>query len=222
MQNLCIFYDNSNVKGYVVLNSIFRPIYLYKDMEMIWMTISLIFLTSVLLTCLAVVGIGAFFVRKKVTAMHGMMFAMSMAMGVGLFFGTLLGILFQGDLLLSTVIGIGAGVLAGAVFGSFYSFLALLDGVLAGVMAGMMGAMLGEMIKPEDWDKTVMIMFTIALSICFLIINEILTCGKKQLIIYRMYQNPFIIGAIFVLLCFFLYSLTPFISKPILPPALHH
>lgn len=185
------------------------------------MTIGLILLTSVLFTSLTVVGIGAFFVRKKVTAMHGMMFAMSMAMGVGLFFGTLLGILFQGDLLLSTVIGIGTGVLAGAVFGSFYSFLALLDGVMSGVMAGMMGAMLGEMIKPEDWDNTVMIMFTIALSICFLIINEILTYGKKQLIFFRMYQNPFIIGAIFVLLCFLLYSLTPFISKPI-PPAPHH
>ncbi|MFS0645619.1 hypothetical protein [Siminovitchia sp. 179-K 8D1 HS] len=186
------------------------------------MTIGLILLTLVLLTCLAAVGIGAFFVRKKVTAMHGMMFAMSMAMGAGLFFGTLLGILFQGDLLLSTVIGMGTGVLAGAVFGSFYSFLALLDGVLSGVMAGMMGAMLGEMIKPEDWDKTVMIMFTIALSICFLLINEILKCGNKQLIFFRIYQNPFIIGTLFVLLCFFLYSLTPFISKPITPPGLHH
>ncbi|RST76105.1 hypothetical protein D4T97_004760 [Siminovitchia acidinfaciens] len=185
------------------------------------MTKGLAFLVSVLLIHFAGVSVSAFIVRKQVTAMHGMLFAMSMAMGIGLFAGTLFVILFQGQLLLSTVIGICIGLITGASIGSYYSFLALLEGMLSGVMAGMMGAMLGEMIDSADWDKAIMTMFTIALSICFLIIYEVFTQWNSQPKWLRLYQNPFIIVLMFSLLCLFIYSQTPFIlnSMPFLSPS---
>ncbi|KRG13953.1 hypothetical protein ACA30_13600 [Virgibacillus soli] len=186
------------------------------------MTMGLVWLFSFLLIGSVGVGLSVFIIRKKVTTMHGMLFAMSMAMGIGLFVGTLFGILLQGQLLLSTVIGIGAGLIAGSIIGSYYSFLALLEGMLSGVMAGMMGAMLGEMVKPEDWDKAIMIMFTIALSICLLIIYEVFSHLKKHHTWNHLYQNPIIIGLIFVIICYFLFSQSPFIIKAIPPPAPHH
>lgn len=221
MQNFSIYYDDLNMSESAVLIPLLHPIYLYK-MEMIKMGTGLVLLVFVLVSFSVALGIFAFVSKEKVTAMHGMMFAMSMAMGMGLFFGTVLGISFQGDLLISTLIGMGTGVLAGVIFGCIYSFLALLDGVLSGIMAGMMGAMLGEMIYPEDWDKTIMIMFTIALVICLLITNEILKYWKNQSICIRIFQNPIIIGSLFILICFFLFSFSPFIPKPILPPIPHH
>ncbi len=186
------------------------------------MIMGLVLLIFVLLICLSGVAVSAYFVRKKVTVMHGMLFAMSMAMGIGLFGGTLFGILFQGDLLLSTVIGIGVGAVAGAIIGSYYSFLASLEGLLSGVMAGMMGAMLGEMVKPADWDKAIMIMFTIAMSISLIVTYEIFNLPKSQRKWIRLYQNPFIMGLLFILLCLFLYTQTPFIPKPMLPKPSHH
>lgn len=186
------------------------------------MTTGLILLISVFFSCFSGVAVCAFFARKIVTVMHGMIFAMSMAMGMGLFAGTLLGIVFQGHLLLSTVVGMGAGAIAGALIGSYFSFFALLEGMLSGVMAGMMGAMLGEMIKPADWDKAIMIMFTFALLICFLLIYEILAFLKEQTKWMRYYQNPVMIGFLFILLCLFLYTQTPFIPKAILPDPFHH
>lgn len=186
------------------------------------MTIGLAFLVSLLLIYFICVLVFAFLVRKQVTTMHGMLFAMSSAMGIGLFGGTLFGILFQGQLLLSTVIGISIGLITGASIGFYYSFLALLEGILSGVMAGMMGAMLGEMVKPADWDKAIMTMFTIALSICFLIIYEIFNYWINQPKWFRFYQNPFITALMFSLICLFLYSQTPFILKSIPLPPPHH
>ncbi|KRG13412.1 hypothetical protein ACA29_08705 [Lederbergia galactosidilytica] len=66
--------------------------------------------------------------------------------------------------------------------------------------------MLGEMVKPEDWDKAIMIMFTIALSICLLIIYEVFSHLKKHHTWNHLYQNPIIIGLIFVIICYFLFS----------------
>ncbi|WP_339162411.1 hypothetical protein [Siminovitchia sp. FSL W7-1587] len=185
------------------------------------MTTGFILLISVFFTCFFGVAVCAFFARKKVTVMQGMIFAMSMAMGMGLFAGTLLGIVFQGHLLLSTAVGMGAGALAGALIGSSFSFLALLEGMLSGVMAGMMGAMLGEMIEPADWDKALMLMFTFALLICFLLAYEILPLLKEQFKWMRYYQNPFLLCFLFFLLCLFLYTQTPFIQKVILPYHFH-
>ncbi|MBS4205047.1 hypothetical protein [Lederbergia citrea] len=186
------------------------------------MTIGLVLLATLLLICSCGAGVSAYIFRKKLTAMHGMLFAMSLAMGIGLFVGLLIGIIYQGNLLLSTVIGMGAGFMTGIIIGSFYSFLALLEGMLSGMMAGMMGAMLGEMIMPTDWDKTIMIMFTIASSICLLIIFEIFAHVKKQSKLIRIYQNPFIIGPIFVLLCLLLYSQAPFFTEWIPHKSPHH
>lgn len=186
------------------------------------MTWGLTIVTVVLLVCSCGVGVTTYIFRKDVSTMHGMLFSMSMAMGIGLFSGTLVGILFQGNLLLSTVIGIGAGFIVGIIIGTFYSFLAIMEGMLSGIMAGMMGAMLGEMVKPMDWDKTVMIMFTIALFICFVITFEILNHVKYQSNWIRIFQNPFVIGPIFIILCIWLFSQSPFFMEMIPNNAPHH
>ena len=129
-----------------------------------------------------------------------MVFSMAMGMSIGLFLGTLCGILYQGQLVLSMVLGIGGGVIAGTTIGSYFSFLALMEGMLSGVMAGMMGAMLGEMAKPGDWDTLIMVIFTISISICFLITYEIINYMKNPHIWIRMYQHPIIMGLIFAFL----------------------
>lgn len=178
------------------------------------MTLGLVLLLSFFSLGTAMVGISAFIVREKVTTMHGMVFAMAMAMSMGLFVGTLSGILFQGHLISSTVIGIGGGIMVGGIIGSYFSFLALLEGLLSGVMAGMMGAMLGDMVKPGDWDILLMVIFTISLSICFMIMHEIMTYVQKRYAWVQIYQSPLIMASIFVLLCFVLFLQAPFILVP--------
>lgn len=186
------------------------------------MTLSLLILCTVLLISSVGVGGFAYIYKKEMTAMHGMLFAMSIAMGSGLFVGTLVGILFKGNLLLSTTLGMGAGFITGIIIGLFYSFLALLEGMLSGMMAGMMGAMLGEMVKPVDWDQTIMIMFTVALSICFLILFEIFHHIKLRGKWILIYLNPIIIGSIFVLLCVILFSQAPFFIEMAAHQSPHH
>lgn len=175
------------------------------------MTTGLIILIAFLLTCSAGVINFSFYTRRKVTTMHGMIFSMSMAMGVGLFTGTIIGLLYRDELLLATVIGMATGVLVGGVIGSFYSLLAMMEGILSGVMAGMMGAMLGVMIKISDWDKGIMVMFTIALAICCLNIYEMLSYVHHRNFIVRIFRNPLFIGIGFVLVCLLFYTQSPFI-----------
>ncbi|MBW8351042.1 hypothetical protein K0H71_16575 [Bacillus sp. IITD106] len=151
--------------------------------------------------------------RKKLSNMHGMLFTMSIAMGIGLFSGTLMGIFFQDNILLATVIGMGFGSIIGIFMGIFFSFLAVFEGLLSGVMAGMMGAMLGVMLKPMDWDRIIMIMFTIVVFICLMILFEVFTYIKKRNFLINILQNPFLAGLIFFLLCYFLFLQAPFLNK---------
>ena len=186
------------------------------------MTFGLVNVIIVILVCLCGVFVSGYMFREKVSQMHGMLFSMSMAMGIGLFVGTLVGILFQGNLLMSSLLGIGAGFIVGTIIGTFYSFLAVMEGMLSGIMAGMMGAMLGEMVKPIDWDKTIMIMFTMVLFICFLVIFEIFNHVKYQSNWIRIYQNPFVFGPIFILVCLLIYSQAPFFTAMIPHNGPHH
>ncbi|MBS4219897.1 hypothetical protein KHA96_16410 [Bacillus sp. FJAT-49711] len=174
------------------------------------MSNSLILLSFLLLVFLLGAGISVFMVRKKVSNMHGMLFTMSIAMGIGLFAGTLMGILFQDNMLLATVIGMGVGSIIGILMGMFFSLLAVFEGLLSGVMAGMMGAMLGVMLKLMDWDRIIMIMFTIVVFICLMILFEVFTYMKKRNLFIAILQNPLLVGPIFILLCYLLFLQAPF------------
>ncbi|MCR2822232.1 hypothetical protein [Lederbergia panacisoli] len=174
------------------------------------MSNSLILLCFLLFAISAGTGISAFIVRKKVSSMHGMLFTMSISMGIGLFAGTLMGILFQDNMLLATVIGMGVGSVIGIIIGIFFSFLAVFEGLLSGIMAGMMGAMLGVMLSPIDWDRIIMIMFTIVVFISLMILFEVFTYMKKRNFLINILQNPFLVGPLFFLLCYLLFLQAPF------------
>jgi uncharacterized cupredoxin-like copper-binding protein len=102
--------------------------------------------------------------------MSGMIIAMASGMMMGLAVGVIAGILFKGDLFISTVIGAGAGIIIGGLSGIHVGIMGFLDGVLSGLMGGMMGAMLGEMINPSYHEMTTRILFLICLVISFLLI----------------------------------------------------
>ncbi|MBS4208448.1 hypothetical protein [Bacillus sp. FJAT-50079] len=142
------------------------------------MTLGLYALCSILAICF--VGVSLCIYRNHLSVMHGMVFAMAIAMVNGLFAGTLVGILFQGNLFLSTIIGISIGSSAGILIGSFHSIIVILEGALSGVMAGMMGAMLGEMVAATYWDVMMFIMFALALFVYLLIIIEVFKMGKNH------------------------------------------
>ncbi|MFB5763238.1 cupredoxin domain-containing protein [Paenibacillus medicaginis] len=84
--------------------------------------------------------------KEKLTGMAGMMTAMTVGMMSSLALGVQLGIVFQYDLTVPSIIAILFGLGAGYFTGKPVSLMAALDGMLAGIMGGMMGAMLGAML----------------------------------------------------------------------------
>ena len=84
--------------------------------------------------------------QERVTGMTGMMIAMSIGMMSSLALGFQLGIVFDHDLSVPSIIAILFGLGIGYLAGKPVSVLASLDGMLAGIMGGMMGAMLGSML----------------------------------------------------------------------------
>lgn len=84
--------------------------------------------------------------KKSITGMPGMMIAMSIGMMSSLALGFQLGIVFDHDLAVPSIIAILFGLGTGYFTGKPLSILASLDGMLAGIMGGMMGAMLGSML----------------------------------------------------------------------------
>ncbi|MDN4603798.1 MULTISPECIES: cupredoxin domain-containing protein [Paenibacillus] len=84
--------------------------------------------------------------KDRVKGMPGMMIAMSIGMMSSLALGFQLGIVFDHDLAVPSIIAILFGLGIGYFTGKPISVLASLDGMLAGIMGGMMGAMLGSML----------------------------------------------------------------------------
>lgn len=84
--------------------------------------------------------------KSRITGMPGMMIAMSIGMMSSLALGFQLGIVFDHDLAVPSIIAILFGLGTGYFTGKPVSILASLDGMLAGIMGGMMGAMLGSML----------------------------------------------------------------------------
>lgn len=84
--------------------------------------------------------------KERITGMSGMMIAMSIGMMSSIALGFQLGIVFDHDLAIPSIIAILFGLGVGYLTGKPISVLASLDGMLAGIMGGMMGAMLGSML----------------------------------------------------------------------------
>lgn len=130
--------------------------------------------------------------EDKVSTMAGMMAAMSVGMTFGLLAGTALGVIFKGDMFLSTVTGMMVGAVAGGITGVPFNVYALIDGCLSGVMGGMMGAMLGEMIAPEQSETMVKIMFILfvcsQLTMVYILNTDSRKASNRWYL--KFYQNP--------------------------------
>jgi uncharacterized cupredoxin-like copper-binding protein len=112
--------------------------------------------------------------------MTGMIISMFLGMNVGLTAGVTFGIVHQGDLFLSTLLGMAFGTIAGSLCGICFGLLSFIEGLMSGLMGGMMGAMLGEMIAVEQ--ANVFIKIFLLLSICTIFLLIILSTSKKDTI----------------------------------------
>ncbi|MGB3261228.1 plastocyanin/azurin family copper-binding protein [Paenisporosarcina sp.] len=114
------------------------------------------------------------------SSMSGMIVSMYLGMNVGLTAGITFGTVYQGDLFLSTILGMGFGILAGSLCGACFGLLSSLEGIMSGLMGGMMGAMLGEMIAVDQ--ANVFIKIFSLLSSCTIFWIIILSTSKKATI----------------------------------------
>jgi Cupredoxin-like domain len=85
--------------------------------------------------------------KEKLSAMAGMMVAMTIGMMSSTTLGLLVGILLKHDLTTSTMVAVSFGLVAGFIAGIPISLMAAMDGMMAGIMGGMMGPMLGVMLS---------------------------------------------------------------------------
>lgn len=119
--------------------------------------------------------------REKLSCMAGMMIAMTIAMMGSITLGTLLGIVFEDDLVPASMIAILFGMLAGYLAGKPISLMAAMDGMMAGIMGGMMGAMLGVMlIEPERMVWFVIAIYALMMFMLIQLINEESRSKKKE------------------------------------------
>ena len=114
------------------------------------------------------------------SSMSGMIVSMYLGMNVGLTAGITFGTVYQGDLFLSTILGMGFGILAGSLCGACFGLLSSLEGIMSGLMGGMMGAMLGEMIAVDQ--ANVFIKIFSLLSSCTILLMIILSTSNKATI----------------------------------------
>jgi hypothetical protein len=103
----------------------------------------------------------------------GMMVAMAGATMAGLLSGTVLGILFGGNLFLPTELAMLFSLSLGYWLGKPSGLLAAVDGIVAGIMGGMMGAMLGVMVLREAPDLTIVLMAVLFLCVTQLLVQLI-------------------------------------------------
>lgn len=107
--------------------------------------------------------------HQELSTMHGMVLSMTVAMLAGIFYGTILGIYFNGDLFTSTFLSILIGISIGFIAGLPFHIIAVIDGSVSGLMGGMMGAMLGDMITMSAPDATVKLLAYFVIMILLII-----------------------------------------------------
>ncbi len=140
--------------------------------------------------------------REKLSCMAGMMIAMTIAMMGSITLGTLLGIVFERDLVPASMIAILFGMVAGYLAGKPISLMAAMDGLMAGIMGGMMGAMLGVMLnEPERMIWFVVAIFAFMMFMLIQLINEESGNKKKESVPVRrsFLANPVMVISVFFL-----------------------
>jgi len=90
--------------------------------------------------------------------MTGNMVAMTTGLISNLTIGVILGMMFAGDLVLSTGLSVLFCFAIGYLVGKPLHLLAVIEGIGGGIMGGLHGAMLGEMIPRARWDVMLFIM----------------------------------------------------------------
>ncbi|WP_410512423.1 hypothetical protein PaeBR_20840 [Paenibacillus sp. BR2-3] len=106
--------------------------------------------------------------RSSITGTIAMISPMASGMIVGFGSGTLVGAMFESNLLLSLLISVLVGISAGGIIGSFISIGAFLNGALSGMMAGMMGAMLIGMLPSSQWNRVIFIFMAVGAVLQFI------------------------------------------------------
>jgi len=134
--------------------------------------------------------------------MSGLIISMYLGMNVGLTAGVTFAIVYQENLFMATLVGMGAGILAGSLCGICFGLLSLLEGLMAGMMGGMMGAMLGEMIVIEQ--AIVFIKIFLLLSVCTVLLLIILSTPTKTSVTSRRWLlKPFVTSMLIGSVLFF-------------------
>ncbi|MGE7274842.1 cupredoxin domain-containing protein [Brevibacillus panacihumi] len=116
---------------------------------------------------------------KRLDPMQGMMSGMSMGMMIGLIGGLLLGVIYKGNLFLSTMWGMLLGGATGFIIGIPLSILSIVEGTLSGIMGGMMGAMLGEMV-PNEKVEPLLFIFIMLFTACILLLSKFIEEGTRD------------------------------------------
>lgn len=138
--------------------------------------------------------------REKLSCMAGMMIAMTIAMMGSITLGTLLGIVFEHDLVPASMIAILFGMLSGYLAGKPISLMAAMDGMMAGIMGGMMGAMLGVMlIEPERMVWFVIAIFAFMMFMLIQLINEESRNKETDTVRRSFFSNPVMVISILFL-----------------------
>ncbi|MFS0577300.1 plastocyanin/azurin family copper-binding protein [Sporosarcina sp. 179-K 3D1 HS] len=133
--------------------------------------------------------------KKKFQTMQGMIISMFFAMNVGLTAGVLLGVTYQGNLFLTTILSMAIGVFAGSICGLCFGILSVLEGFMAGIMGGMMGAMVGEMIDAEQSNSLIQIFLLLSFSTIF-IIAILITPHNSKVQNKKWLLKPFLLSGI--------------------------
>lgn len=114
--------------------------------------------------------------RQLLANMTGTVVAMTTGLISNLTIGVILGMIFAGNLVLSTGISIIFCFAVGYLVGKPIHLLAVVEGIGGGIMGGLHGAMLGEMIPRAQWDVMLFIMdamfITVTAIVIYLIHNQ--------------------------------------------------
>ncbi|WP_191567210.1 hypothetical protein [Metabacillus idriensis] len=146
--------------------------------------------------------------RKTLVNMTGMMAVMIIGMASSTALGLIAGIVFKGDLTLSTITAMSFALIIGFLAGKPISLLAMAEGIAAGIMGGMMGAMLGEMLPLNNFNLMLVfidILFIISALFISHFINSELKKDQENSVSYPL-SYPWIITSILSAIIIFTFA----------------
>ena len=111
----------------------------------------------------------------------GMIVAMTVGMLFGLLIGTWSGgLVWPGNLFLSTAISMIIGMIVGFFYGLPFGGLTALEGTMSGIMGGMMGAMTGGMLPPAYASLMLKILFVLFTGSTLMLVYLLSSNHKEQ------------------------------------------